>query len=216
MKKIKNTVTLIRDVITILGIPAIGVLGWNMHQEQLKMKDFTIDTMQAQIDFLEKQQNPTLIDNLEITNRYFTKEHKKLKDSILNLRNIIFKGDTLTSVNHGHTYLKVLNNLLFKEQQLCFAYENSLAVKKGYDIIPPLLAYSIRLKNLINVYYGENNTSKKNGIKEYLESPSQHLYDIKEYEAAAESSGENPEERLEEEIQYKEIKEASIDIDKED
>jgi len=89
MKKFRKTIKTIRDLITILGIPAIGILGWKMHQEQMNLKDYTIASKQAEIEFLERTRSSTILDAYEKEKSFFEQRHKKMTDSIKSFESII-------------------------------------------------------------------------------------------------------------------------------
>ena len=179
-KKFRKTIKLIRDIITILGIPAIGVLGWKMHNEQLNLKneqinlkDYVIAAKEAEIRLLEMTQSTSILETYEKEKEFFEERHKFMSDSLRNSNELI---DSLIKTN-GVSVLGFLKEGLSPEEIKSFysAKEKLAAAKLFYhaDSLAPVDAYVAKIKYLNFVYSGENDRSRNdrnepNGIFEAM------------------------------------------------
>ncbi|MEX0966115.1 MAG: hypothetical protein WD077_02680 [Bacteroidia bacterium] len=74
MKKFKEIVTLIRDIIMIVGIPIILSYAYIIHQEQIKTKDSTIELVKTENEILKENQIDRAITKLKSQREFYENE----------------------------------------------------------------------------------------------------------------------------------------------
>lgn len=95
MKKIKNTVSLIRDIIMILGLPAVLMYAYTIHQEQIKTKDASIEFLKVQLDFAKELQIDRAVTRLNSQQIFYETELSEHESSI---KKITLTRDSLENV----------------------------------------------------------------------------------------------------------------------
>ncbi len=156
MKNLRKSLKAIRDFITILGIPAIGVLGWNMHSEQIKLKDeqlrlkdYIVATKQAEIEFLQKTRSNVILDVYEREKVFFENHFKILSDSIKDFESTIDSLERRFGIKKGDvTYLGYQGEA---DSIKSFYYEAGKIIK-GYNLkmIDPVGTYAEQIESIKN------------------------------------------------------------------
>ncbi len=108
MKRFRKILRAIRDIIAILGIPAIGALGWDMHQEQMnlkkeqiKLKEEQLNVKNAQIEAMKLFQSDIILEKYNLEQEFFEGYISELRDSISaqNRDSLFYNGKMTQALN---------------------------------------------------------------------------------------------------------------------
>ncbi|SHF69568.1 hypothetical protein SAMN05444483_10281 [Salegentibacter echinorum] len=101
MKKIKQVVTLIRDILVICSLPVLLTYAYTIHKEQIESKDATIELLKLRNDQLENSQIEKAYDRINSLKNFYNDElnivesdlieNQKVNDSLSEILNSNFR-----------------------------------------------------------------------------------------------------------------------------
>lgn len=83
MKKIEKIIKLIRDIVMILGIPVVISYAYIIHQEQMKIKESTIEFLEAKIENLRENQIDRATLKIKALRDFYDEEIENLESMLM-------------------------------------------------------------------------------------------------------------------------------------
>lgn len=99
-KKLRRNVELLRDILLILSVPVIFSYLYILHQEQLELKESTIQLLQQEKEQLANNQIENVSQRYEALKKFYSEEAIILRDTVESQKVLISEYDSIIKNTH--------------------------------------------------------------------------------------------------------------------
>ncbi len=154
-KKFRKNVRLVRDVFLIIGLPVIFSYLYLLHQEQIALKESTIQLLEQEKQQLAKNQIENVNQRYKAVKNFYSEEANILRDTVETQKELIKEFDSIIKNNYNDS-----THIRISLEQAKEAIRNAMRVESYKDELKVMKEKESIYKDLIKSYkletYPEN------------------------------------------------------------